>query len=117
MNTRSFTTMVFVLLTTMTFAVHAAKSVSTQDQSSMVPNIGSKPVTVADVKKAILGAAIDRGWQPMEDTGGKVRLQLDDKRKSEYRLIVDVVYDAKNYTIKYVSSTGLKYDEKGGTIH
>ena len=106
----------FVLLATLSAGVQAAKSVTVQDQTNAVPTVGSAP-SAGDVKKAILRAAVERGWQPISDTGGRVRLQLDEKKKGAYRLVIDVVYDAKNYTIKYVSSDGLKYNEKDSTIH
>lgn len=114
-NVKSVAVLVLAFLLVLSPLAHAAKSVPVEDSQNTVPNFGSKPVTAADVKKAIIKAALQRGWQPISDAGGKIRLQLDEKRKGEYRLVVDVVYDAKNYTIKYVSSDGLKYD--GSTIH
>lgn len=116
-NTKHVAVLAFAFLMALSPLAEAARSVPVDDSVNAVPNYGSKPPTAADVRKAIIKSALQRGWQPINDTGGKVRLQLDEKKRGAYRLVVDVVYTAKNYTIKYVSSDGLRYNEEQRTIH
>lgn len=108
---------IFALLAVLSAGAEAARSVPVEDQTNAILNIGSKPLGAPEIKRAILRAAVSRGWQPINDAAGKVRLQLDEKKKGAYRLVIDIVYNAKNYTIKYVSSDGLKYSESDRTIH
>jgi hypothetical protein len=72
-----------------------------------------KTYTTAELRKAIISGGARHSWQLAGDIPGKIRLQLDSK-KGDYQLVVDVIYDAKNYSVKYVTSQGLRYREESG---
>jgi hypothetical protein len=108
-------TFIFVFIV-LTGNAAAMRPVPIEDITHAVPNF-DKPLSASDVRKSILKAALARRWQPVEVAEGKIRLQLEEKRKNPYQLVIDVIYDDKNYTIKYVSSNGLRYNESSRTIH
>lgn len=115
--TKSLYAVAFVALTLLSVSAHAARAVPVTDQTNAVPNVGSKPLSITDVKKAVMKAALSRGWQITNDSPGKLRLRLDDNRKAAYHVVIDVLYTTQSYTLKYVSSDGLRYDEGAKTIH
>jgi hypothetical protein len=105
---------VFAVLLGFVTPLQAARdALLTNRENIAVPASASKPLTATDVRRAITGAAAHRGWSVIHDSPGKMRLQLDDK-KGKYQLIVEAVYDEKRYSLKYVTSTGLRYKEEGG---
>ena len=71
-------------------------------------------LTAKDVSKAIRSGVISRGWVVMKDEKGHMDTVLN-VRKHEVK--VDIGYDTKQITIKYVGSTNLDYDEKNGVRH
>lgn len=73
-----------------------------------------KAFTLKDVRKAVLSGAMFHHWQMESETPGKIRIKLDGRRDRAV-LVMEVVYDTKSYSIKYVSSENLKYD--GHSIH
>ncbi len=104
----------FAVLLGFVTSLQAARDAILVDRENVpVPVGGSKSLTATDVKRAITGAAMHRGWRIISDAPGKMRLQLDDK-KGEYQLIVEATYDAKSYSLKYANSMGLRYREEGG---
>ncbi|MGZ3239923.1 MAG: hypothetical protein ACXU7Z_05825 [Burkholderiaceae bacterium] len=75
--------------------------------------IGSKPFTDEVVKKAIISGAMRYHWhvdETAKGTPGNIRLKLDSRRDGAV-VIVDVVFDMKSYSIKYVSSENMGYDK------
>jgi hypothetical protein len=76
------------------------------------PVVTSKSATVQDVEKAISRAGATMGWQMAPQGPGKMEGVLVLRN---HRAVVDINYDAKNYTIKYKDSSNLQYD--GTTIH
>lgn len=79
---------------------------------SAAPVAANKPVTTADVEKAIIRAGNTLGWQMVPRGPGKVEGTLLLRR---HRAVVDVDYDVKSYSIKYKDSSELNYD--GQNIH
>ncbi|MGI2259700.1 hypothetical protein [Shewanella sp. GXUN23E] len=81
-----------------------------------VKNVQSAPVafnlTTEQVKSAILQSGIDRGWVMKEITPGVIRGEIFIR---SHHAVVDIEYSDKSYSINYVSSDNLKYDE--GKIH
>jgi hypothetical protein len=77
---------------------------------------GNQPYTLNEVRKAILTAAMRHEWRVESDSPGTIRIILDG-RTDRAVLIMDVVYDEKSYSIKYVSSENLRYSKgKKATI-
>jgi hypothetical protein len=68
----------------------------------------TKSYSLDEVRKAIVAGALRHQWRVESDTPGTVRIILDG-RNDRAVLVMDVVYDDKNYSIKYVRSEGLRY--------
>ncbi len=81
-----------------------------------VLNVENAPVSynlqVDQVRSVILQSGIDRGWTMQETQPGTIRGELNVR---EHNAVIDVEYDAKSYSINYVSSKNLKYAD--GKIH
>ncbi len=114
---RSLFALAFVVIAVTTAPAQAARLVPVDDQTNAVPNIGSKPLTLQEVRKDILKGALGRGWKMVSDNSGTARFRIDDQRKGAFNAVIDIVYTPTNYTIKYVSSDGLKYNDTDRTIH
>ena len=78
------------------------------------PVITNKPVTADDVQKAIARAGATLGWQMAQQESGRMEGVLVLRT---HRAVVDIAYDAKNYSIKYKDSANLFYDAEKNTIH
>jgi hypothetical protein len=94
-------------------AVNAARDAVLVEPSNLAVPEG-KTYSSAEMRKAVISGSARHNWRMIGDAPGKVRLQLDSK-KGDYQLVVDVVYDTKHYSVKYVTSQGLRYREEGGT--
>ena len=95
-------------------SVHAAKaSVPLQNYEDLpVTGADGKPLTADQVKQAILMGAARSRWAASVQPGNVVRLTLTPRT---HVAVVDVVYSAKGYSIRYSSSTNLGYGQEGGT--
>lgn len=78
-----------------------------------IPRSGDKAVGEDDVKRAIVTAAKSRGWETTVQAPGRLQLDLDIRGK--HRATVEVRYDTKVYSIRYLNSVNLRY--KDGMIH
>jgi hypothetical protein len=78
------------------------------------PVTSNKPATAESVQKAIARAGASLGWQMASREPGKMEgiLVLRD-----HRAVVDIAYDAAQYSIQYRDSSNLNYDSGGQTIH
>ncbi len=104
---RNLTVVMFTALMSMHFAVNAANDVVLVEPGPIsVPS--SKTYSLEEVRKAILGGALRHQWRADSETPGTVRIILDG-RKDGAVLVMDVVYDEKSYSVKYVRSEGLRY--------
>jgi hypothetical protein len=81
---------------------------------SSSPVVANKPATADDVQKAIARAGATLGWQMAQQGAGRVEAILVLRT---HRAVVDISYDAKNYSILYKDSSNLNYDAAGNTIH
>lgn len=112
-SAKSLAVVMFTVLMGVMTSAHAARLVPVAGyDNNSVPTVGDKPVKLEDIKKGIMRAAVQRGYQVKGDAGNKVRLLLD--KPGKYQLTIDVIYSMKSYSIKYVSSEGLDYREDGG---
>lgn len=71
---------------------------------------GKKP-DAKRVQAAVRESARQSGWTVRDDAPGKMTLR---HTKGRHEAVVDVVYDATSYQIKYVSSLDLGYRSKNG---
>lgn len=89
----------------------AAKRVRIQDMESIaVRGNDYAPLTAQQVKALITGAATSLGWQIIESTEEKIRLQLS---RDAYSVTIDLPYNDQGYGIYYVVSVGLQYNDNG----
>ena len=80
-------------------------------------NTGSgKEPTLDQVKQAILNAATTTkpAWSMRVEKPGHIVGSLHIR---SHTAVVDITYSTKAYSIKYNTSTNLKYDADDGTIH
>jgi hypothetical protein len=73
-----------------------------------------KVFTLEEIKKAITAGALRHQWRVESQTPGSIRIILDG-RNDKAVLVMDVVYDEKKYSIKYVRSENLNYVQGNGT--
>jgi len=99
-----------VILFCATFLVAGGKNVPIKPVTSAV----RANVTATKVGKAITAAATELKWIPSPINSGTIEAKL---LVRSHELVVDIVYTATEYTIKYKSSKNLNYDEKKHTIH
>lgn len=86
-----------------------------------VYNVTNEPVnnvsvetnlTLDQVEKVIVGAAIKRGWKPRVVNSGLIEARLDLRQHSA---IVNIAFTSSAYSINYVDSQNLHYNN--GKIH
>lgn len=98
------------MLTLATAGVHAARVAPMAEKENM-PLTATKALTAAEAKKAVLAAAVRRGWRTVKDTPGNLRFEY---LRGKHMAVIDVPYTTKTYGIKYVASDNLNYQEKDG---
>ena len=82
------------------------------------PLVDPEPVLVPtaqsaeSVRAAIIAGGQQLGWMVAQDAPGKLTLRYNKQGKHE--AVIDAVYDAKGYQLKYVGSTNLNYAENAG---
>lgn len=81
------------------------------EEAQIFTGSGKAP-TAQQVQKAILQAVVTKTWRVTKKTSGRIEASLAKKNKVA-RIAID--YSTKSYSIKYVSSTLLLYNE--GRIH
>lgn len=76
----------------------------------------SKPLSLPDVRKAIIAGGAVHSWKPVGDQPGVLTLEAD---SGQHQVVVDVAYDAQGYQITYKSSANMNYEhsDKKTTIH
>ncbi len=105
----------FALLMTfcMVGTAQAARNVTTDDKVVEISTGSGKAPSADEARKAIRSGGIGKGWTAFDKGPGKVKLDLDVKGK--YNVSVEVLYNSKTYTVKYLSSENMKFDQ--GKIH
>ncbi|WP_139117474.1 hypothetical protein [Endozoicomonas atrinae] len=73
---------------------------------------GTKEVSTADVRKAILKATSTKGWTVKEIAPGQMEATVHVR---DHTAVVDIDYSKTNYSIQYKNSINLNH--KGDTIH
>jgi hypothetical protein len=72
---------------------------------------GAKPVTQQDIEQAFKIVGATRGWKVANSTEGRMELT---NAIRDHTMSVEVSYDATGYGIRYLQSTNLLYEERGG---
>lgn len=103
------------------FACVMAALLMTACAPTAVRNVTDAPVmtnkaspSLDDVRVAITRAGAGLGWVMIEEEPGLIKGTL---RLRTHVAVVDVAYDTSTYSIQYVDSTNLNYNESKGTIH
>jgi hypothetical protein len=96
-------------------AVHAARTAPLVGyENVLATSIDGKPLTTEQVRKAIIMAAASKQWVASALQGDTLRLTHS---RGKHTAVVDVVYTAQSYSIRYVDSSNLNYDAvKGAPI-
>jgi len=84
------------------------------NESAVVPMDSSKPVTNDQVRSAIIRAGIGLGWSMQKVKDGELKATL---YLRSHVAAVRIPYNTKAYSIEYISSSNLKYNEDKKTIH
>jgi hypothetical protein len=99
-------------LLTASSALAARGSVPLQDyEDVLAESSDGKPLTAEQVRKAIVAGASRSRWAASEKSGDTVRLTYSVR---DHAAVVDVVYSAKSYSIRYADSSNLNYSQEGG---
>jgi hypothetical protein len=102
-----------VLLLSIAFATLAAGCrIAPIYNVTEAPVVSNKPVSTADVEKAILRAGATLGWQMTVVKPGTVQGTLNLRT---HQAVVDIPYTTKSYSILYKDSVNLDYN--GREIH
>ncbi len=103
---------ILLVLLIMAFAVNASANEVPGATNVYASVTVVNPVTQADVRKAIILACPKRGWMAKEIKPGHMQATINVR---SHTAVVDIIYTAKEYEIKYKSSVNLT--TRGGTIH
>lgn len=97
------------------FAI-ALLSMSLTLSAAPILNVSEEPIgqtlTQEQVKKVIMMAGINRGWNLTEVADGQFKAVLDIRK---HQAVVQIDYTDSHYSITYLDSTNLK--AKNGQIH
>ena len=74
----------------------------------------NKPTTAAQVQAAIKRAGAGLGWSMRDVAPGHIEARLPVR---SHIAVADILYNSKDFSIKYKDSTNLDYDAKDNTIH
>lgn len=94
-------------------AAHARSAVPIEPQENIpVPAVVSATVTPEKVRHAFIVAGAQRGWTFTDAGEGKLKGKLEVRDK--HSATVEVTYDAKKYSVRYLDSYNLKYEVLNG---
>ena len=103
---------IIILAVAMTLAVGCRKGAPPHDYMGQpVPQVSAK-ITNDKVKDAIIRGASVRGWQVVPEQGNQLRATLYVR---SHTAVVLIAYTTKTYSITYLDSTNLEYEN--GVIH
>jgi hypothetical protein len=78
-------------------------------------NVDGSIPSLEDVKTAILAGCKRKRWTPLIDEDGNITCSIT--VRSKHFAEVEIPYSAKDFSILYKSSRGLKYNEASQKIH
>ncbi|HEY8099579.1 MAG TPA: hypothetical protein VIF82_02405 [Burkholderiaceae bacterium] len=104
---KTLTVLMFTVFMSMHIEANAANDVVLVEPGPIsLPS--TKSYSMDEIKKAIIAGALRHQWRVESEAPGTVRIVLDGRRDRAV-LVMDVVYDDKSYSVKYVRSEGLRY--------
>lgn len=77
--------------------------------------IDGTALTYEEVRSAIVRGCKDRGWKPELESEGVIKASI--LVRNRHYAEVKIPFDSKSYSIQYVKSDNLDYDEEDHTIH
>ena len=83
-------------------------------KETAIPISADRSLSLNEVTKAITAAAAKNGWEMRVEKPGLIVATL---HLREHEAVVNIPYDTNSYSIIYISSQNLQYDEKNRTIH
>jgi hypothetical protein len=105
-NYRLLSSLLFVCLLGASPA-HAQRTPVSIVNHPNIPVATTKPVQAEQVKKAIHGAALRKGWTLADEAGDKMLATLVVRNK--HTIMVEIVYSADKYSIAYRDSINMNY--------
>ncbi|CAK7039205.1 MAG: hypothetical protein DELT_00708 [Desulfovibrio sp.] len=113
MTAKRFTLFLSLLLMALMLASGCGKRTApVHNISDATFPVSSATGSLTKVKKAISTACIEQGWIIQEDAPNRLRAKLILR---SHEAVVDIPYTTKKYSIVYVSSSNLAYQD--GNIH
>jgi hypothetical protein len=99
-------------------AAHAARTAPLVNyESVLVQSVDGKPLTLEQVKRAVIAGGASKQWIASAQDGDRIRFT---HTRGRHTAIVEVAYTPQSYSIRYVDSTDLNYSAKetgGPVIH
>jgi hypothetical protein len=93
-------------------AAHAARTAPMMTLENVVAtSVDGKPLTTEQVRKAIIAGAASKQWISSIQAPNTVRAT---HTRGRHTAVVDIVYTASSYSIRYVSSVELNHTEENG---
>ena len=117
MKTKTITA-ALILSLMLAVGAHARSAVPLIEPPHIELAVGGDNADTDAVKNAIVAGGAQVQWAVVSSEPGKLRLRYIKNGKHE--VIVDALYDATGYQLKYVSSSNMKYDPDsldGPVIH
>ncbi len=105
--TRNLMIVLFGLLMGVHVAANAVNDVVLTEPGPIAVPTG-KSYSIEEVRKAVISGALRHQWRVESETPGTVRIILDGRNDGAV-LVMDIIYDSQNYSIKYVRSERLRY--------
>lgn len=93
----------------------AAKPIHNIVDEAVPSRLDGTPRTLEEVKEAIVAGCQRKGWQPALD--GDTQIKCTILVRGKHYAEVAIPYTASSYSILYVDSRVLDYDEKRQRIH
>ncbi len=108
----------FAVLMSIHITASASRVSNTMDlEIGPIPVPDTGPYTAEQVRKAIIYGAMGNHWTVESETSGLIKIKQDG-RNDQIVLVMDVLYDANGYSLKYVSrDVPQKYQHKFGSIY
>ena len=112
MTAKRLTILFSLLLMAMVLAAGCKRTVPVQNITDNPVPMSEKASSLSKVKKAITVACAEQGWVIQGDKKNVIRAKLILR---SHEAVVDIPYTAKKFSIIYVSSSDLAYEN--GNIH
>jgi hypothetical protein len=93
-------------------AAHAARTAPMVTLENVAAtSVDGKPLTAEQVKKAIISGAASKQWIASVEGPNTIRAT---HTRGRHSAVVDIVYTANSYSIRYVNSVDLNYGGRDG---